>query len=414
VVPGLAVATGRSSVVGLNPSSGRQLWSIARREGPPVQPAIDLASGEHGLIAYVEGNGPATSAVVAIDPSTRAQRWRATLGDLALGAPAIDGGRVYVGSRDDFVYAFDESSGNLTWKVRTQGIVDSAPAVADGRVFVVSSVATSGKSRLYAVDAVTGHIDWTYGAPGLGTGNSSVTVAVGLVFVGLGDATLAAVDAASGTVEWRQPVRGDFSSLSSPALAGGSVYALDRDGGVYRFDAQTGRRIWIYQFLRTLAESGAPLLLGKFLYVGLDDGTVGVLSTSSGHLVFQTRLRGAVGAFAPAQDLLLVPSIGPAGTLVAFRHDPRGALTNLSSPSDLRVGIALANYAGAFVIVLALVLAFFTMLRRRREEGPEVLPVPGAARQLGVAREQEEPEETEAREETLERSETEEPEERGP
>ncbi len=66
-------------------------------------------------------------------------------------SPALAGGKLYVGSADGTLYALDPASGREIWRFDTEGhalesgkfgfdrrTIQSSPAVADGRVFVGS------------------------------------------------------------------------------------------------------------------------------------------------------------------------------------------------------------------------------------------------------------------------------------
>jgi hypothetical protein len=117
---------------------------------------------------------------------------------------------------------------------------------------------------------------------------------------------------------------------------------------------------------------------GGWVYAGLDDGTVVAVSVATGHLVWRTKLAfGAIGPLAAAGDLLLAPSIGPGGGILAFRHDPSGTLLDVHSPTELDLPVALADFAGAFVLMLAVVLGLFGALGRRTERALDVAPATG-------------------------------------
>jgi outer membrane protein assembly factor BamB len=372
VASGLAVATGGTSVVGFDPSSGEILWDVPRAEGLVVPPAIE--PGSEGIVAFVEGNTPTDSKLVGLDPTSHARLFEVELGGLSRTAPSISGGLVFVGTQEQAVKAVDLTSGSQAWSAQTQGLVATSPAVDGGRVFVVSEDEQSEISRLYALQASDGRVAWTFSPPGISLGVSSATVADGSVLVGFGDSTVRAFDPASGALRWTAPVRAPFSPRSTPAVASGSVFAMDLGGGVYRFDGRTGEVVWDYQF-PSLAEWGSPLVVGETVYVGLDDGTIAAIRVASGHVVWQTRLRqGAIGPFAPAGDLLLAPVIGPRGGVVAFERAPDRALVDVPSPSELDLPGALVNFlAGSAAVLVALLLLFrlaLPRLRRARHVSP--------------------------------------------
>jgi outer membrane protein assembly factor BamB len=83
---------------------------------------------------------------------------------------------VYVGSADHDIYAVDAATGALVWTYVTRGPVLTSPAVANGVVFV-----SSEGGRLYALDASSGGRKWSYYFTRL---ESSPAVADGMVYVG--------------------------------------------------------------------------------------------------------------------------------------------------------------------------------------------------------------------------------------
>ncbi len=360
LVPGLAVATGATRLFGFDPRNGRVLWNdVERLEGPLAPPAIDPVSN---VVAFTEGSGRGKSAVVAVDRTSREERWRFAIEDISRGGPTIANGTVFVGSRGRFVYAIDAQQGTLRWKRRLESAVEAAPAVSDGRVYAVSENGAKGNTRLYALDAASGKTVWSYSPKGVAIGVSSPTVAAGMVFVGFGDAQVRAFDATTGKLMWSAPVRGFFSFHSSLAYSGGDVYAMDENGGVYRLDGETGELRWDFQFPSYVSWS-SPLVEGSTTYVGMDDGTVAAIEVSSGHLVWKTRLMtGPIGAFVPAGNLLLATSNSSRGALVAFRHDPSGILIDDPSPTELDLPVALLNFAGSFVLVLGLLTLLFQLV----------------------------------------------------
>jgi outer membrane protein assembly factor BamB len=366
--PGVAVATGVKSVVGLDPSSGAILWTVGRAQGPLVPPAVDPEQGSHGIVVFTEGSAGGKGAVTAVDLSTRARLWSLALPSAPLGAPTIADGRVFFGTFDGSVYALNEKDGSQTWpRVRTDGAVYSSPAVGDGKVFAVSENSSSGGARLYAIDAATGRAAWSFSPGRLGVFATSPSVIAGSVFEGFGDRSVVALDTASGVVRWKQLVRGDFSSTSAPAVSGGALFVADREGGLYRFDARTGARAWDFQF-SDYSVASAPLVAGDMVFQGLDNGTIAAVSVSSGRLRWRTRTAlGAIGPFTPDGDLLLAPAEGTRGGILALRRDPSGTLIDLTSSSSFRPPIALRNFGAAFVLMLLVILGFFTLIRRRSQ-----------------------------------------------
>jgi outer membrane protein assembly factor BamB len=384
IASGLGIAVGTSSVVGFDPTSGRTLWTVARKPGPLspgvlAQPpsASEASAGSAGaggssFFVYAEGRSGQDAAVVAIDPEDHSQRWRTPLGDLTRSAPQVADGVVYLGCRDGNLYAIDLATGKVLWKAAAGGQdLDTSPAVAEGRVFIVGEEAASGRATLYAFPAKPSNTAsvkplWTYSPTRFAIGVNSPTVAAGTVYVGLGDLTVRAFSAATGKQLWSTPVRGDFSGSSSFAIDGSSVYAIDREGGVYALDTSEGSRRWDYQF-PAFSLQGAPFVSGTTLYAAYDNGLLVAIDMRSGHLTWRGELRSQdLGAFAPAGDLLLVASQGAGGGIFAYRHDTSGTVLNVPSPTELKLSVALLSYAAAFAIALLAILGFFRLLEWAR------------------------------------------------
>ncbi len=351
---------------GFDPSSGAGLWTLPKKESPVDPQAVDPAAGTGGTLVYPEGNEDGGAAVVAVDLSNRHQLWRHELKEPARGAPTIVDGKVYFGARDDVVYCLDLASGSVDWSQRLAGRVDAAPAVADGRVFVTAENTQTGTAQVYALATDPGakRVVWTHQL-GFGLHASSASIAGEVVVLGFGDGSVRAFDAEAGDQRWSESVRGSFSPLTTPAVDGDAVYVADRTGGVYRFDLSSGRKVWDYQFAQAIVRA-SPLVDGAHLLVGLNDGTLAALDTALGHLRWQTTLNaGPMGSPVPAGELLVVPSLGRHGGIVAFRHDPAGTLIDQTSPTVLNLPVALANFAGAFLALFVFTLLGFRLLSRR-------------------------------------------------
>ena len=125
-----------------------------------------------GTLYFGSGDGH----VYAVDPRSGRTRWRFATGGRVRASPAVANGRVYTGSADGTLYALGAKSGRELWRFDTEGhtlesgkfgfdrrTVEASPSVADGRVFIGSR-----DGFLYAVDAATGnrHGGWTIRCPG--------------------------------------------------------------------------------------------------------------------------------------------------------------------------------------------------------------------------------------------------------
>ena len=133
----------------------------------------------------------------------------------------------------------------------------SEPIVVDGTIYVTASL-----DRVYAVDAVSGRVLWTYDPhvrlsvmrnSWAARTNRGAAVWEGKVFVGTGDCRLIALDAASGRKLWEAPVCVDTTQTGitgAPRVGHGKVFIgyngsdTGVRGSVVAFDANNGKLVW--------------------------------------------------------------------------------------------------------------------------------------------------------------------------
>ncbi len=86
---------------------------------------------------------------------------------------------VYIGSNDNNLYAFNASTGALLWSYTTGGEITGAPAVVHGIVYLGSM-----DGKLYALKAKTGTLLWSYTTAGSIQGSPAISNSV--VYIGSG------------------------------------------------------------------------------------------------------------------------------------------------------------------------------------------------------------------------------------
>jgi quinohemoprotein ethanol dehydrogenase len=150
------------------------------------------------------------------------------------------------------VWIFHVNAGqNLAASLETQ------PIVVAGTMYV-----TSPHGHVFALDAATGDLKWTYNPdlPDLrslaiccGQTNRGVAVGDGKVFVALLDATLVALDQQTGQVAWKVAVddwHKGYTETLAPLFVDGKVIVgisggeLMTRGRVTAYDAATGKEVW--------------------------------------------------------------------------------------------------------------------------------------------------------------------------
>lgn len=198
-------------------------------------------------------------------------------------SPIVYEDRVFFGAGEDGVYCVNAETGKEVWHFR--GLhVDGSPALEGGRVFVGSGY---GSHEVFALDAATGKRLWqtrvdlpAFASPlsvgdrvyfGLGTGN--------LTDSGSRPAgAMLCCSAEDGRVLWRETF--PDAVHGRPVVLGDQLCFGCRDGSVYCLDRNTGKHVW-QQVLGSPVVT-TPALRDSRLYVAATGGQVCRLNISTG------------------------------------------------------------------------------------------------------------------------------------
>lgn len=397
----LVVAVGKEAVYGLELSTGTLEWEVPRNGGRISMPAIGAAAEEQ-LLVFLEGpvtdeepsdasptpttvspspSGTATdgddtgterSSVVALDLATQQERWRTELEAPSRSGVTIAGEQVFVADDDGTVYALELGTGSVAWSAPTRGRVEAPVAVADGNVYVVSRDEDARTAEVAALDEATGEQSWVFSPPVGAVAASAVSAADAMAVVATADRLVRGLDAESGEIRFESLALTLFSPVTSPAFQPGNVYAADASGGVYRIDPSDGTRDWQHQ-LNDLVVRSSPVLAGPRLLIGTNDGRLLAFDVENGDVVWEgATSQGLLGAISLSHEVVVVVKGGKEAGLVAFAHDPDGALVRIESPTIVDPGRLYGNYALALVAVAIAVYLPFRFLRTRM--GPAFEP----------------------------------------
>lgn len=215
----VVAASVRGEWVGVDAAEGKERWRLADRS-PPV--AALASDGERVYALTADG------ALGGIDPLTGASLWTrpgtARRGERVPG-PIVTGGRLVAAWHKELA-ALDAGTGTLVWKQALENAVGLAGD--DRHVYAVTAEGT-----LAALSASTGERTWSrdLGAPP----TSAPSLALGKVWVGLGNPALLSLDPSTGEVETRTPLpapmTGDVSAWNERVL----VPTAGREGFLLAF-----------------------------------------------------------------------------------------------------------------------------------------------------------------------------------
>lgn len=204
--------------------------------------------------------------------------WRICTGENVITDPAVENGRVYVGSSDNYIYAFDAKDGTLEWKYRTGDAVNFAPAVAHGLVY-----AGSDDHYLYALDARSGLLKWKFKTGGKLI--ASPTASHKKVYFISDDEYIYALDAQKGGLKWKDKIGADKNS--SPVVVNGTVYVPSSNCYMNAFNSNDGSIQWKIQKWGKLT---SPAVADSTVFMGAKDGYVYAVGGKYGKLDWEDQI----------------------------------------------------------------------------------------------------------------------------
>ena len=382
-----AIVVGPAALYGIDLSTGRERWTLARAEGPSTTPAVATVKGTPVLL-FTEGSSSSDTKLRAVELADRTPAWASpfALGEQSHSGVTVAGGTAFVGDDAGHVFAVDLATGKERWSVLLNDGVQGPLTVADGTVYTVPQgrlaigaaasptvtptpspspsgqfIGEENRVSLVALSASSGDPSWAPVPLPVGTFFTSLPVAAGgSVYVAVSDGAfngeLIAVNSADGAVRWVHRGVGPVWQTSSPTAADGAVYVADGRGGLWKFDPADGTRLFDFQFNEFIRRS-SPVVVGGTALVGLGDGSLVAVDASSGHEVWESGTGpGLVGGIAVAGDLVLAATGGLRGGVVAFEPDPQGDLIDVTSPSVVDPPRLVGNFVIAIVVMMVLLM----------------------------------------------------------
>ena len=281
--------------------------------------------------------------------------------------PAIVDGVVFASTPDGVLVAIDEASGEVLRQQRFSTVALSAPTVADGHIYV----AVDGKT-IRSLDAATGEQEWSWDVPG-GVTSQYPTIAEGKLFISDDATSMHAVTISTGQTVWSTP---PIQAHRLSAYRDGKLFAPGADGRVIALDAATGSVLWetdpgstqalnlistesaiivgteadrvraldpetgaeIWSIL-TPTLSNSPHASGMSLYVEVDEGVFAAIDIATGKEIGRTdAASGAGSTLAITGDLLVIS--GRSGPVRVFGPSVPATALAVAATSPVPIDIA--------------------------------------------------------------------------
>jgi cobaltochelatase CobN len=351
---------------GTGPQQPNLLWS-ASITGHGYIGAAAAVSGERVFVPnWPDMTFKGELGLACLDHADGKLLWLNPLGGKGgASTPAVEGGRIFIGSLTGDIFCVDAGTGETVWNKTIEPDpqwwgVASSPLIQDGVIYVMSfsngtlhaldldgeerwnlstgevspylSAAASegrlylpgGDPALYCLDAATGELLWKKDLPSQIT--ATPTLGDRAVFIATRD-SIFALDAENGDQIWSAGING---SISSPALSFGRLYVGSDDkpqGHISCFDAANGSLIWRAESSGPVKSS--PLVMDGLVYFGTscDEGTIYALHVGNGSLAWSYSIGAFIMSSASASDGVVYIGADD-GRLYAFGSQPRGLLWN--------------------------------------------------------------------------------------
>ncbi|MBZ4421137.1 PQQ-binding-like beta-propeller repeat protein [Myxococcus sp. RHST-1-4] len=299
------------------------------------------ASSRAGLVALGDGvvTGNEAGTVVRLDRTGRVI-WRVALGREVATRPALAGDSLIVGTVAGDLVRLGLADGKERWRLSGEPPVLTPPVVDEAGTWVYL-VAPDGAVRAHAVE--TGKVRWRSPAPPRAReavpdtprGLPAPVLAEGLLLVARGEAGLAALSVEDGTPAWRYDAR-DVVGMEPWR---DTVYVGTRSGRVIALGVKDGKPLW--EQSPTASLTGPPSLALGTLWVGAqqaDSPLLVGLAPADGKEVARLPLPDPLVTEVASirEDMLLVPTRGREGRLVALRQPGWERVFSLRTDTPLR------------------------------------------------------------------------------
>ena len=256
------------------PETDNVLWSYQTDNFITSSPAINEGK------VYV---GSWDKKLYCFDMMNGEELWNFTTNGKITSSPGVNDGKVYFGSQDSIFYCLDAEDGDQIWKFDTDFMIESSPIIIENKVLFGNS-----GGLLYCLNADDGSFIWSYS-----TGNvilSSPAINNDKIYFGSLSGIFYCLDLSNGDLVWSNTTAGGIES--SPTLNDGKVYFGSNDNYVYCLDADDGSFIWNYNTDGEVHSS--PAIAYGNVYIGSSSQGLFCLNAETGDLVWEYLISGGI------------------------------------------------------------------------------------------------------------------------
>jgi len=309
-------------------SAGKDITIRLKKEDKPFQLSFQKKGYREKKVDVLS----LTMGLIELRMDERVPEWQFPLGAALAWPPIVDGGMVYVRTKERII-ALAMENRELRWSVKLEGSASGSLRLVDGLLYapigkavvVIDPTKPDGKNVVRQM---------TVDQPIVGT--LGFSAARDVIYFGTGDRGLVALHAQTGAVVWRRTFPREV--VAEPLEFNGLVLVACRDGYVYAVrGAEQGdpdvNLAWKSPRLGELAS--APRIHEGMGYVGTGDGRIAALDLATGKAAWSVSVGPSVTSTPElASGRLLVSTLG--GQLVAVDLGSREVAWTYRTDGPLR------------------------------------------------------------------------------
>lgn len=266
--------------------NGKLLWKKQLGESMKYDRGFDYYIGSPSIENERLFIGSADGHLYAFDLKNRNILWKFKSTSIIRSTPAIDEQNVYFGDFLGKVFAVNKSNGKMVWTFSTIGdTIDNEQYPFDRKAILASPTLSGNKlfigSRdgyLYALEKQTGNELWHYDYQ-VSWIISTVAVKDNILITGTSDGRfIHALSVDDGKELWRFKTNGPV--WASPIISSNNIVIIpSNDGYVYALGLNTGKELWRYRTGAQIFSAAVPNQ--NNIFFGCDDGNIYSLRTES-------------------------------------------------------------------------------------------------------------------------------------
>ena len=240
--------------------TGEVRWTFEAESSISAPP--NLLPGDNGCLVV----GSYDNSIYCVNLKDGTSRWKVPTEGHVHGSPAILDGKIIATGCDGFLRIIDGKSGKEASAIQAGSYIAASPAVDDGKLYVGTF-----DNEVIGVDVAKEEILWRYKHPKREFPfYSSPAVTRDTIILGGRDKMVHALDRKTGEARWTHSMRTRVDA--SPVVVGDRVYVADLTGVLKALSVSDGSVLW--EFEGSDAFVGSPAVADGFMVIAAGDGTV--------------------------------------------------------------------------------------------------------------------------------------------